>query len=288
MLSRHMFARDFWAFGDVASDDTESGGEGLSDQPDCHQIDRLVILQSNSYLQEFYKDVYQAIYRCNVAIAYIPQGQFDPALKSRLIAEARFLRAMYYFYLDIVYGGVRIVDHPLQPSEYKGPRNTLTEVLHFVEDEFKTAADSLPVTYDAANAGRATKGAALSYLLKALVFESSYAQLKSSGKDNSDYFNDCQSKWSEAKQVFEEIRGLNVYSLDPNTVDSDFMDSRLNMKGVVLKGQYNFKDNVALNVAYGHATRKNDTLAATYSAGNDIGLNLNSFDLFQLDLTYKF
>ena len=81
---------------------------------------------------------------------------------------------------------------------------------------------------------------------------------------------------------------VGVYSLDPNTPDSDFMDSRLNMKGVVAKAQYNFKDNVALNAAYGHATRKNDTVGAVYSAGADIGLNLTSFNLFQLDLTYKF
>jgi hypothetical protein len=81
---------------------------------------------------------------------------------------------------------------------------------------------------------------------------------------------------------------VGVYSLDPNTPDSDFMDSRLNMKGVVLKGQYNFADNVALNAAYGHATRKNDDVGAVYAAGNDIALNLTSFDLFQLDLTYKF
>ena len=81
---------------------------------------------------------------------------------------------------------------------------------------------------------------------------------------------------------------VGVYSLDPNTPDSDFMDSRVNMKGFVAKGQYNVKDNVAINAAYGHATRKNDTVGAVYSAGADIGLNLTSFNLFQLDLTYKF
>ena len=81
---------------------------------------------------------------------------------------------------------------------------------------------------------------------------------------------------------------VGVYSLDPNTPDSDFMDSRVNMKGVVVKAQYNFTDNVYTNLAYGHAKRKNDSVGATYSAGNDIGLNLSDFDLFQLDLTYKF
>ncbi|MCX7186256.1 MAG: putative porin, partial [Methylophilales bacterium] len=93
-----------------------------------------------------------------------------------------------------------------------------------------------------------------------------------------------QGDW-QARLWYQET---GVYSLDPNTPDSDFMDSRLNMKGVVAKAQYNFKDNVALNAAYGHATRKNDTVGAVYAAGNDIGLNLTSFDLFQLDLTYKF
>jgi hypothetical protein len=89
----------------------------------------------------------------------------------------------------------------------------------------------------------------------------------------------------QARIWYQEV---GVYSLDPNTPDSDFMDSRLNMKGVVLKGQYNFTDNVALNAAYGHATRKNDAVGSVFAAGNDIGLNLDSFDLFQLDLTYKF
>jgi polyhydroxyalkanoate synthesis regulator phasin len=81
---------------------------------------------------------------------------------------------------------------------------------------------------------------------------------------------------------------VGVYSLDPNTVDSDFMDSRLNMKGTVLKGQYNVADNVMINLAAGHATRKNKAIGTPYAAGNDIGLNLKDFDLYQVDLTYKF
>ncbi len=89
----------------------------------------------------------------------------------------------------------------------------------------------------------------------------------------------------QARIWYQEV---GVYSLDPNTPDSDFMDSRVNMKGVVVKAQYNFLDNVYANFAYGHAKRKNNSVGATYSAGNDIGLNLSDFDLFQADLTYKF
>ena len=82
---------------------------------------------------------------------------------------------------------------------------------------------------------------------------------------------------------------VGAYSVDPNAVDSDFMDSRVNMKGTVFKAQYNFLDNVFANLAYGHATRKNKALGTSGSTNTqDIALNLKDFDLLQLDLTYKF
>ena len=80
---------------------------------------------------------------------------------------------------------------------------------------------------------------------------------------------------------------VGAYSVDPNAVDSDFMDSRVNMKGTTFKAQYNFTDNVYTNFAYGHATRKNKALG-TAGAAQDLALNLKDFDLLQLDLTYKF
>jgi Putative porin len=93
-----------------------------------------------------------------------------------------------------------------------------------------------------------------------------------------------QGDW-QARVWYQEV---GIYSLDPNTVDSDIFDSRLNMKGTILKAKYNLKDNVVFDFAYGHGTRKNNTVATAFSAGNDLGLNLNNFDLLQLDLTYKF
>lgn len=95
----------------------------------------------------------------------------------------------------------------------------------------------------------------------------------------------AKGDWS-ARIWYQDV---GAYATDPNAGDSDFMDSRVNMKGTVLKAQYNFTDNVYANFAYGHATRKNSALgAAGSSKTQDIALNLNDFDLVQLDLTYKF
>lgn len=93
----------------------------------------------------------------------------------------------------------------------------------------------------------------------------------------------AKGDWS-ARVWYQDV---GVWSVDANAVDSDFMDSRVNMKGTTFKAQYNVQDNVALNFAYGHAKRKNDTFGAGGS-GQDIALNLKDFDLVQFDVTYKF
>lgn len=81
-------------------------------------------------------------------------------------------------------------------------------------------------------------------------------------------------------------QNVGAYAVDANAVDSDFMDSRVNMKGVVLKAEYGLRDNVFVNFAAGHGTRKDNSLGTAGSG--DIAFNLDSFNLYQLDLTYKF
>lgn len=66
------------------------------------------------------------------------------------------------------------------------------------------------------------------------------------------------------------------------------MDSRLNTKGWVAKAQYNVEDNLMLNLTYANAKRKNDALSTISASGADIGLDWDNFQLFQMDMTYKF
>lgn len=220
LITRHGFSRNYWFFGDCASDDSETGGEDTGqDQVEGQRIDQLLILPGNLALSEFYNDMYQGIFRCNLAIENIPKGQFDAAIKNRLINEARFLRAFFHYHLNVVYGGVRIVDHALLPEEYEGSRNSVAEVLHFVQKEMSIAAANLPSEYGDNDKGRASSGAALGYKLKALVFESSYAKLAASGNDPSNYFVGCVEKWDTALMVFTEIVALGVHSLEPDFFD---------------------------------------------------------------------
>ena len=103
-----------------------------------------------------------------------------------------------------------------------------------------------------------------------------------------EYKNQKDKKPSEGDfkaAIWYQETGL--YALDPNAVDSDFFDSKINVQGAVVKGEYLVSDNVYLNAAYGHGTRKNKNQLVSGISG-DTGYAFSDFDLLQLDLTYKF
>jgi len=77
------------------------------------------------------------------------------------------------------------------------------------------------------------------------------------------------------------------YSLDPNLVDSDFFDSRINMEGIVVQAGYGITDAIVFNLSYGYGEQVDDSLG-TGGVG-DIPLNpLRKYEIFQADLNVKF
>jgi starch-binding outer membrane protein, SusD/RagB family len=76
--------------------------------------------------------------------------------KATAIAEARFLRAFYYYMLQDLFGGVPIVTNTVVAAR---PRNTRAEVYAFIEKELTEVRPTLPAQWDDANYGRITKGA---------------------------------------------------------------------------------------------------------------------------------
>ena len=77
------------------------------------------------------------------------------------------------------------------------------------------------------------------------------------------------------------------YALDPNLVDSDIFDSRVNMQGVVVQAGYALSDAVVFNLTYGNGSRSDTDLGTGGVA--DIGINpLDRYQIFQADLNVKF
>ena len=81
---------------------------------------------------------------------------------------------------------------------------------------------------------------------------------------------------------------VNQYALDPNLVDSDIYDSRVNMEGIVVRFGYAVSDAITANLTYGYGWQLDDDLG-TGGVGDAFSLNpLHRYQIFQTDLSVKF
>lgn len=179
--------------GEIASDNTIAGGESVTDTEGLHQIDLMTHGGVNNELRSVFRWNYAGITRAN----YIMENQdnIDFAGKEMILAEARFLRAFYYFELVKFFGDVPlVVDRRLGVQEATEiPRTPVSEVYAQIEADLIAAAAVLdPIS---AEKGRATKGAALSLLGKAYLY---------------------QDKFGQAATTFEEVITGGYYSLIPD------------------------------------------------------------------------
>src|SRR5690606_11667008 len=159
----------------MAGDD-EDPGPGATN-PDVRSLSVLAHSSTNLRIYEIWQQHYAAIKRANVALAKIPNIDFDSSLKNRLLAETKFLRALYYFNLVRLYGDVPLVlsyETYIDANDYAIARTPSTAVYAQIEKDLKEAAEVLPDRYAAPDIGRATAGAAKALLAKVYLTEASF------------------------------------------------------------------------------------------------------------------
>lgn len=150
---------------DLVSDDADKGSTP-TDANFLLEIDNLTYNAGNLAPNTVWNGYYRGIYRANTAIERLPAVEMDEALKNRLIAECRLLRAYYYFNMVRWFGDLPLITKPLTPSEFDQPRKPQAEVYAQIIADLEAAAATLPETYPAAELGRVTKGAANGLLAK--------------------------------------------------------------------------------------------------------------------------
>ena len=212
-----------WFIGDIASDDAIKGGGSTTDMADAYDIENWRTTAQNTLLLDFYRAQYQGIGRCNLALEYIGKTEigiddkFTPEMKNRLLGEAYFLRAYYYFRLVRVYAGVPMPLKVLKSSEDWGmPRASVNEVYTQILSDLEMANQYLwkKSAYAAADLGRATKGAAQAMLMKTnLYMASPYWQKYGITKTPADCYKDAKA-WGDS------IITSGEYSLCPNYEDN--------------------------------------------------------------------
>ncbi|MBO9632232.1 MAG: RagB/SusD family nutrient uptake outer membrane protein [Chitinophagaceae bacterium] len=173
---------------------------------------------SNEDLVFMWASLYRMIFRANLALKvmakWTPADADEEKLKKQYIAEAHWLRGFGYYYLVSCWGRVPLkldFDASLRNEE---PRAAVADVWKIVEEEFTAAAKDLPVEYEnqAEDLGRATQGAAIAYLGKALL---------------------SQHKYPEAAAQFEKLtKAPFQYELDPS-FDHLFSEDNINSPEVI-------------------------------------------------------
>jgi len=150
------------ARGDNLEDLNPGGNAGTE-----FNIDRFLAKADNVDISNAWGGIYNGISRCNTALTHLDVIT-TPALKSQFEGELRFLRALHYFNLVRLWGGVPLVLTPITAVDAKAlKRNSVQEVYTAIEADLTSAATLLPVTYaNTADLGRATQGAAKALLGK--------------------------------------------------------------------------------------------------------------------------
>ena len=176
--------------GEIASDNAIAGGESVNDSKGLHDIDNMTHGGVNVELRNLFRWNYTGITRVNYILEN--QDNIDFPGKAHILAEAKFLRAYYYFELVKFFGDVPlIIDKRIGIEEARSiPRSPKAEVYAQIEADLIAAAAVLNAT--PAQKGRATKGAAKSLLGKAYLY---------------------QNKFTEAAAILEEVIESGQYSL---------------------------------------------------------------------------
>lgn len=183
-LSYDMNAFSWIGMTSITSDDADKGSTPGDSGADKDKLDNLDFSTSSTSFIDVWKARYQGIGRANKALFYLEQLQIDSALKSRLIGEVKFLRALWYFDLVRCFGGVPIITTEIDINDVTTVNNVVftrkskQETYAQIELDLIDAIARLPLKsqYLPADKGRATKGSAQALLAKAYMYEEKWQQ----------------------------------------------------------------------------------------------------------------
>lgn len=169
--------------------DNLSLGAPTAGNQDRYDIDHFTEKPSNGILSSYWANFNNNVYRCNLLLDQIDGANFAENLKKQYKGEAMFIRALNYFNMYRIWGGVPATKHVVSAAEaLKVARYSDEQMFDLIAGDLKEIVDNnyLPETYSSADMGRATSGAAKALLGKVyLTFH----------------------KWTEAKDILSQLIG---------------------------------------------------------------------------------
>lgn len=143
-----------------------------TDVADRYRICRFLNSPSNGVTSTLYQTAYKSIFYSNQVIHYGElMEDIDATTKKQLVAEAKFLRGLFYSYLVSDFGSVPLITKIAESSEdFYASKSTAEEIWKQVFSDWNAAKADLPISYSNDKIGRATKGAAIAFLGRAYLY----------------------------------------------------------------------------------------------------------------------
>lgn len=156
------------------------------------------------YVTDKWNELYIGVFRANQVIQKINDVGSDIVFtedaKKEIEAQARFLRAFFYFEIANNYNGAIMHTTVPEPGEFSKPLSTIREITdQVIIPDLQFAIDNLPKEWNSDDKGRVTWGSASSLLGKVHLFD---------------------ENWSEAKRLFWNVIDSGIYSLTPDIMDN--------------------------------------------------------------------
>jgi hypothetical protein len=213
---------EFW-IGDVITDDAVKGSTS-GDLQDVTALEEWTSTANNANIATFWYNPYAGIYRTNIVINNIEDGTINQALKDRLMGEAKFMRAYYYFFLVKMFGGVPLFETPITPDQIKEKnftRASIGEVYELINRDLNDAIALLPEksSYASVDMGRATRGAARAYLARAYMYQLGTV-------------NTLDITWDDVYNQTNAIIASGEYALTPNYATIFEMEGENNVESI--------------------------------------------------------
>ncbi|TSA32002.1 MAG: RagB/SusD family nutrient uptake outer membrane protein [Porphyromonadaceae bacterium] len=154
---------------DIMAGNSLVGAGGGSDGQETQDEANFVTATDNQGVLDLWRGPWPGILRCNIILEKVPGMAISEAVKNRVLGEAYFLRAHYYFILVRFFGDVPLVLKPLNPGDDLRPMRTpQSQVYDQIIADFTQAISLLPTreSFSGSDLGRASKGAAEGMLAK--------------------------------------------------------------------------------------------------------------------------
>jgi len=206
-----------------ASDDNYAGGGNATDVNNLQVWSNYTLGPATGPQEDLWSRGFAGIFKANILITKLPDIKMDANLKKRYLAEAKFLRAYFYFDLIRLFKNIPLFEAPVSGKAiYEIVQAEPSKVYELIIKDLKAAVLDLPATVPVeVEGGRATQAAARSLLGKVYLQTKQYklaanefSEVNGTPGGTSQYGNELLPKYDDLWVIANKHNKESIFSIN--------------------------------------------------------------------------